>query len=167
MTRPRAGAGTAAHSRCAARAARQASSKPAASVSRISATTSERSAGFVDSSRPPAASVRASPAMIEAAVRARATVSDMASTLLAAPGGSVASAVRLWFDMTAPAHPLVFRPVIARLREAGHHVEVTARDYAQTLELRSGSASRTWRSAVTAARRGRARWPRSPRVPAG
>ena len=47
----------------------------------------------------------------------------------------MASAVRLWFDMTAPAHPLVFRPVIARLRAAGHHVEVTARDYAQTLEL--------------------------------
>jgi uncharacterized protein len=43
--------------------------------------------------------------------------------------------MRLWFDMTAPAHPLVFRPVIARLRAAGHHVEITARDYAQTLEL--------------------------------
>ncbi len=47
----------------------------------------------------------------------------------------MASPVRLWFDMTAPAHPLVFRPVIARLRAAGHDVEVTARDYAQTLEL--------------------------------
>ena len=43
--------------------------------------------------------------------------------------------VRLWFDMTAPAHPLVFRPVLARLREQGHEVVVTARDYAQTLEL--------------------------------
>ncbi|HWT23636.1 MAG TPA: DUF354 domain-containing protein [Solirubrobacteraceae bacterium] len=43
--------------------------------------------------------------------------------------------MRLWFDMTAPAHPLVFRPVIERLRAAGHDVEVTARDYAQTLEL--------------------------------
>ncbi|MDQ3849680.1 MAG: DUF354 domain-containing protein [Actinomycetota bacterium] len=43
--------------------------------------------------------------------------------------------MRLWFDMTAPAHPLVFRPVIARLREAGHEVVVTARDYAQTLPL--------------------------------
>ena len=43
--------------------------------------------------------------------------------------------MRIWIDMTAPAHPLVFRPIIARLREQGHEVEVTARDYAQTLEL--------------------------------
>jgi predicted glycosyltransferase len=43
--------------------------------------------------------------------------------------------VRIWFDMTAPAHPVVFRPVIARLRAAGHDVQVTARDYAQTLPL--------------------------------
>ena len=37
--------------------------------------------------------------------------------------------------MTASAHPVVFRPVIARLRDRGHHVEITARDYAQTLGL--------------------------------
>src|SRR5829696_198883 len=37
--------------------------------------------------------------------------------------------------MTAPAHPLVLRPVIERLRAAGHEVEVTARDYAQTLGI--------------------------------
>ena len=37
--------------------------------------------------------------------------------------------------MTAPAHPLVLRPVIERLRAQGHEVMVTARDYAQTLEL--------------------------------
>src|SRR3954452_9706464 len=43
--------------------------------------------------------------------------------------------MRIWIDMTAPAHPLVFRPIISRLREQGHEVEVTARDYAQTLEL--------------------------------
>jgi predicted glycosyltransferase len=43
--------------------------------------------------------------------------------------------MRIWIDMTAPAHPLVFRPVIKRLREQGHEVEVTARDYSQTLEL--------------------------------
>jgi uncharacterized protein len=41
----------------------------------------------------------------------------------------------VWIDMTASAHPLVFRPVIARLRERGHEIEVTARDYAQTLQL--------------------------------
>jgi uncharacterized protein len=43
--------------------------------------------------------------------------------------------MRIWIDMTAPAHPIVFRPVIARLRAAGHDVQVTARDYAQTLGL--------------------------------
>jgi len=37
--------------------------------------------------------------------------------------------------MTASAHPLVFRPIIKRLREQGHDVEVTARDYGQTLGL--------------------------------
>ena len=37
--------------------------------------------------------------------------------------------------MTAPAHPLVFRPVIERLRAGGDEVVVTARDYAQTLGL--------------------------------
>jgi hypothetical protein len=44
-------------------------------------------------------------------------------------------AVRIWIDMTAPAHVLVFRPVIERLKARGHDVTVTARDYAQTLEL--------------------------------
>jgi predicted glycosyltransferase len=43
--------------------------------------------------------------------------------------------MRLWFDMTAPAHPVVFRPLVSRLRALGHEVEVTARDYAQTLAL--------------------------------
>lgn len=37
--------------------------------------------------------------------------------------------------MTASAHPVVFRPVISRLRSAGHEVTITARDYAQTLGL--------------------------------
>jgi uncharacterized protein len=43
--------------------------------------------------------------------------------------------MRIWFDMTASAHPVVFRPVISRLRDAGHEVQITARDYAQTLGL--------------------------------
>ena len=43
--------------------------------------------------------------------------------------------MRVWIDMTAPAHVLVFRPLIRLLRERGHEVEVTAREYAQTLEL--------------------------------
>jgi uncharacterized protein len=43
--------------------------------------------------------------------------------------------VRVWIDMTASAHVLVFRPLIRLLREGGAEVEVTARDYAQTLQL--------------------------------
>jgi predicted glycosyltransferase len=43
--------------------------------------------------------------------------------------------LKIWIDMTAPAHPLVFRPIIERLEGRGHEVVVTARDYAQTLEL--------------------------------
>jgi uncharacterized protein len=43
--------------------------------------------------------------------------------------------MKIWIDMTAPAHVLVFRPVIERLRQGGHEVSVTARDYSQTLEL--------------------------------
>jgi uncharacterized protein len=37
--------------------------------------------------------------------------------------------------MTASAHVLVFRPLIRLLRERGAEVEVTAREYAQTLQL--------------------------------
>ena len=69
--------------------------------------------------------------------------------------------------MTAPAHVLVFRPVIERLRARGHEVVVTARDYSQTLDLlrmhgieatafgRHGGASRA-EKAMALARRTRA-----------
>jgi uncharacterized protein len=43
--------------------------------------------------------------------------------------------VRVWIDITAPAHVLVFRPLIEIMRGRGDEVEITARDYAQTLEL--------------------------------
>jgi predicted glycosyltransferase len=43
--------------------------------------------------------------------------------------------LRVWVDITAPAHVLVFRPLIRLLRERGDEVEVTARHYAQTLQL--------------------------------
>ncbi len=43
--------------------------------------------------------------------------------------------MRVWIDMTASAHPLVFRPLIALLRARGDEVEITTRDYAQTIEL--------------------------------
>jgi Uncharacterized protein conserved in archaea len=43
--------------------------------------------------------------------------------------------VRVWIDMTASAHVLVFRPLIKIMRGRGDTVEITARDYAQTLQL--------------------------------
>jgi predicted glycosyltransferase len=43
--------------------------------------------------------------------------------------------MRVWIDMTAPAHVLVYRPLMELLREQGAEIEVTARDYAQTLQL--------------------------------
>jgi uncharacterized protein len=43
--------------------------------------------------------------------------------------------VRIWVDMSAPAHVLVLRPIIERLRAQGHTVKVTSRDYAQTQAL--------------------------------
>jgi predicted glycosyltransferase len=43
--------------------------------------------------------------------------------------------LRIWIDITAPAHVLVFRPLIALLREQGDEIEVTAREYAQTVQL--------------------------------
>jgi predicted glycosyltransferase len=45
------------------------------------------------------------------------------------------AAVRVWVDLTNSPHVLVFRPLIALLRERGAEVEVTARAYAQTLQL--------------------------------
>jgi predicted glycosyltransferase len=36
--------------------------------------------------------------------------------------------MRVWIDMTAPAHVLVFRPLIELLREQGAEIELTARD---------------------------------------
>src|SRR3954469_8628750 len=77
--------------------------------------------------------------------------------------------MRIWFDMTAPAHPVVFRPVIDCLRRAGHDVDVTARDYAQTLPLlqrlgirhtvigRHGGASRVRKLTALASRTARMR----------
>ena len=43
--------------------------------------------------------------------------------------------MKVWIDMTASAHVLVFRPLIQILRARGDEVEITARDYAQTLQL--------------------------------
>src|SRR4051794_17350931 len=66
--------------------------------------------------------------------------------------------------MSAPAHVLVLRPIIRRLEAEGHTVEVTTRDYAQTLALlrlhgmphteigRHGGASRVRKAYRLAAR---------------
>jgi uncharacterized protein len=43
--------------------------------------------------------------------------------------------VRVWIDFTNSPHVLVLRPVIERLRAGGDEVQVTARDFAQTLAL--------------------------------
>jgi predicted glycosyltransferase len=43
--------------------------------------------------------------------------------------------VKVWIDITNSPHVLFFRPLIRILRERGDEVDVTAREYAQTLEL--------------------------------
>jgi uncharacterized protein len=43
--------------------------------------------------------------------------------------------MRVWVDLTNSPHVLVMRPLIEAMRVDGHEVEVTARDFAQTLEL--------------------------------
>ena len=43
--------------------------------------------------------------------------------------------MRVWVDITAPAHVLVFRPLLPLLRERGAEIEITSRDYAQTVQL--------------------------------
>lgn len=46
-----------------------------------------------------------------------------------------AGPLKIWVDLTNSPHVLVLRPVIDVLRADGHEVEVTARDFAQTLAL--------------------------------
>ena len=43
--------------------------------------------------------------------------------------------MRVWIDITNSPHVLFFRPLLRLLQDDGHDVEVTAREYAQTLEL--------------------------------
>src|SRR6266508_86885 len=76
--------------------------------------------------------------------------------------------------MTASAHVLVFRPLIRILRERGDDVQITAREYAQTLQLlelhgleadavigRHGGRSRTGKERAMATRlRALKRWAR-------
>jgi len=43
--------------------------------------------------------------------------------------------VRIWVDLTNSPHVLVMAPLIETMRAQGHEVDVTARDFAQTIEL--------------------------------
>ncbi|CAN5152631.1 DUF354 domain-containing protein [soil metagenome] len=43
--------------------------------------------------------------------------------------------MRVWVDCTAAAHPLVLRPIVERLRERGNDVEITTREYGQTVGI--------------------------------
>jgi len=43
--------------------------------------------------------------------------------------------MRIWVDLTNSPHVLVLRPIVEALRAQGHEVQVTARDFAQTLGL--------------------------------
>jgi uncharacterized protein len=43
--------------------------------------------------------------------------------------------VKVWVDLTNSPHVLVMAPIIRRLEHQGHEVQVTARDFAQTLQL--------------------------------
>jgi predicted glycosyltransferase len=43
--------------------------------------------------------------------------------------------VKVWIDITNSPHVLFFAPIVRRLREQGHEVTVTAREYAQTQQL--------------------------------
>jgi uncharacterized protein len=43
--------------------------------------------------------------------------------------------MRVWVDCTAAAHPLVLRPIVERMRDRGHEVQITAREYGQTVGI--------------------------------
>jgi hypothetical protein len=43
--------------------------------------------------------------------------------------------VRVWIDITAPAHVLVFRPLVRLLEQQGAEIEITAREYGQNVGL--------------------------------
>jgi predicted glycosyltransferase len=86
------------------------------------------------------------------------------------------AAMRVWVDLTNSPHVLVFRPLIRLLRDRGHEVEVTAREYAQTMQLlelhgieatpvgRHGGASTLGKARVELARlRSLRRWARGRR----
>jgi predicted glycosyltransferase len=52
-----------------------------------------------------------------------------------AANADASASVRVWVDLTNSPHVLVLRPVVEALRARGAHVEITARDFAQTVGL--------------------------------
>jgi uncharacterized protein len=87
--------------------------------------------------------------------------------------------MRIWVDITAPPHVLVFRPLIELLRARGDEVEVTAREHGETLPLlelhgieaivigRHGGRSRAGKLATMGTRLGSlVRWARGRRFDA-
>jgi len=58
------------------------------------------------------------------------------TTLHSASGSERGFAVmRVWIDVTNSPHVVFFRPLVRLLEEQGHEVTISARDFAQTLEL--------------------------------
>src|SRR3954469_24212994 len=49
--------------------------------------------------------------------------------------GTLSGSVRVWIDLSNSPHPILFEPIVDELRAAGHEVELTARDHAQTVAL--------------------------------
>jgi len=87
--------------------------------------------------------------------------------------------MRVWVDITAPPHVLVFRPLLALLQARGDDVEVTAREHGETVPLlelhgieatvigRHGGRSRAGKLATMATRLGGlVRWARGRRFDA-
>jgi predicted glycosyltransferase len=87
--------------------------------------------------------------------------------------------MRVWVDITAPPHVLVFRPLLELLRARGDEVDVTAREHGETLPLlelhgieatvigRHGGRSRTGKAGTMATRLGGlVRWARGRRFDA-
>ncbi|HTI34033.1 MAG TPA: DUF354 domain-containing protein [Miltoncostaea sp.] len=67
--------------------------------------------------------------------------------------------MRVWIDVTNSPHVVIFRPFIARMRDRGHEVTVTSREFAQTIGLldRFGIAHTVVGAHGGASRRGKAR----------
>ena len=62
-------------------------------------------------------------------------------------------AMRVWIDVTNSPHVVFFRPLVALLTGRGHDVTITARDFAQTVELLQDARGRAHRGRASPRRR--------------